>query len=453
MADNTPAIEFSALNFPIERPFTISVSIPDNENRPTILFPDIPGFTKKGTSTSVTTSEVGGETITNQVISQSYQAMAAGRFRLPPFVLIINGVSVRSEGAVLVVRSSAAASAPASSTLTTVAVPPNGAAFLALRTSRSAIYTGEAISLTLAFFVANNYPYELNITNLDKQLQEITRSIRPANAWEENVHSADLKAVEVLVGGKKFREYKLYKAIFFPLAAQPIRLPSVSIRLARPRPVIGPPTAQTEYVSFSSKPLTVNVQALPAHPLRGRVPVGSFVLEEKLDRQRVGVGKSVRYSFSIVGEGNIAALPEPDKLDEAGNADIFPPEEQHVINQNGNQVTGSKTFTYFVVPRQNGIISLANRFQWIYFDLQKERYDTLRPKMQLHVGGSAVAQEAAIPEGELAPTVPSGNSLYAGIDALDSNRQPVSISVLIRAVANVLIVLMLLGIIFVFFKR
>lgn len=461
VADNAVSIELSQTDFPIERPFTISVIIPASETRPAIAFPDIAGFTKKGTVTSTTPTEINEKTVTSQVITQSYLARAAGRFRLQPFDIVVNGETIHSEGALLLVRSSSTISSPINTSQTALFITPEGAAFLSLRTSKSAIYAGEGVALTLSFFVADNYPYVLNFTSLEKQLQTILKKIRPANSWEENVAINELKPVPVVIDGKKFREYRIYQSVFFPISNQPLRLPSVSLQLTRQRPIIGPPSAQAEKLVFSSKPVSIEVRPLPAHSLRSKVPVGSFQLEESLERPRVAAGQSVRYTFTIAGEGNIATLPAPTTRNERTDMDIFPPEERHTLTHAGNQVTGRKSFTYFIVPHQNGLVTLADRFQWIYFDPQTARYQVLRPRLQLQVGGRSLPSAGNVAlsitstkiSEEGASATPAGNSLYAGIEAMDSTHQSISIPVLIRAVANVLIVIMLLGMIFVFFKK
>lgn len=459
--DNVASIELSQADFPVERPFTISLIIPNSETRPVITFPDIAGFTKKGISTSTTPTEINQKTVISQVITQNYQAQAPGRFRLPPFNIIVNGETIHSEGAVLLVRTSAGSLPTASTTQNASDITPIGTAFLSLRASKSTIYTGESVALTLSFFVADNYPYVLNFTALDKQLQEILKKIRPVNSWEENVAINELKPIPILLAGKKFREFRIYQSVFFPLSNQLLHLPAVSLQLLRPRPVVGPPLAQTEKVIFTSRPLIISVKPLPPHALRGRVPVGSFQVEESLERPRIGVGQSVRYTFTVTGEGNITTLPTPVTLNDRVDMDVFPPEERHSLIHSGNQITGRKSFTYFIVPHQSGIVSLTDRFQWIYFDPQAARYDTLRPRLQVQVGskGTRASSNVAASTGpssahEDVSSAPSGpNSLYAGIEKLDSTRRSVSMTTLVRAIANVLIVVMLLGMIFVFFKK
>ncbi|GAB3962425.1 BatD family protein [Spirosoma harenae] len=461
VSDNVAFIELSASTFSIDRPFTISVIIPNSEDRATVAFPDIPGFTKKGITTSVTPSEVNGKTVTSQVIMQTYQALAPGRFRLSPFTIEVNKETVSSEGAILIVEPSAKVSAPLNTTLNTLDIDTKGAAFLDIRTSKANVFTGEGLTLALSFFVADNYPYTLDFKGLDKQIQTITKKIRPTNTWEENLPITELKPIPVSIRGKKFREIRLYQSIFFPLSNQDIKLPPVSIQLTRTRPVIGPPSAQLEKALFTSKPLTIRVDALPKHPLRGRAPVGSFHLEEGLERQGVTIGQSIRYTFTITGEGNIATLPTPTLLNEVNELDVFPPEERHTTMRIGNQIMGRKTFTYFIVPRQNGQLSLANHFQWIYFDPRTAKYDTLQSKLRLLVGDKSPEEDGQLSAGtsnsslgsETAQSPQTDNSIYAGIATMDSTRQPISISVLIRAIANVLILIMLLGMIFVFFKK
>ncbi|UFH55152.1 BatD family protein [Spirosoma sp. KNUC1025] len=451
VVDNSSVIELGQTEFPIERPFTISIIIPNSETRPSITFPDITGFTKKGILTSTTQTEVNEKSVISQVITQSYQAQAPGTFRLLPFSIAIDGEIVYSEGATLLVSSSTPGVASANPALNALNVVPNGAAFLSLRASKSVIYTGESLALTLSFFIADNYPYVLNFTALDKQLQEILKKIRPVNSWEESLNINELKPTQVTIGNKKFREYRIYQSVFFPLSNQTLRLPAVSLQLTRSRPVIGPPSAQAEKILFTSKPLTILVKSLPTHALRGRVPVGLFRLEERLERQRIGVGQSGRYIFTVAGEGNIATLPVPSIINEGADMDIFPPEERHILSHIGNQVVGRKSFTYFIVPHQNGLLPLRNRFQWIYFNPQSARYDTLRSRLQLQVGGAAKADNVSAVAGsanvskETVSTEAAGNSLFAGLETMDSTHQPISIPTLVRATANVLIVIMLLG--------
>ncbi|WP_254448677.1 BatD family protein [Spirosoma rhododendri] len=453
-SDNLIAIELGPTNFSIERPYTISVTVRNSEDRPDIRFPDIPGLLKKGISTSVTSPEADGKVTVSQVITQIYQAKAPGRYVVAPFTVSVGDNVARSEGAVLIVRPTAGASAPGSLSVTAAGPPPAGSAFLQLTSSKSQIYAGEGVALSLSFFIADNYPYALNFTALDRQIQQIANRIRPVNVWEENQNITELKPVAVSIGNRKFRQYRLYQAVFFPVAARPLAIPAVTLQLARPGNVAGAPA----YVAFTSKPLTIDVRALPRSG--GQVPVGRFQLEERLDRRRVPAGQSARFVFQIVGEGNIATLPAPVTLPDSSGTDIFPPEEQQLINRDGNRITGRKSFSYFIVPHRNGVVSLANRFQWVYFDPQLARYDTLRPGLSLRVGGTPDSTDvaAAVESDELLTGSGKGTnlaakSIYAGLKTQDSQQQPIDWAGLIRLLASSLIAVMLVGVIFIIVKK
>jgi hypothetical protein len=471
--DNVVTIELSATTFSIERPFTISVLVQNSENRPLVAFPDIPGLAKRGTSISLANTETGGEMALAQLITQTYVATQPGTFRLAPFSITVNGVTARSEGAVLMVRP--ATTGPFGGTGLTVSlnVPTeSGAAFLSLRASKTDVFVGEGFALRLSLFVSDAYPFELRFNGVDAQLQTVLKQLRPSNTWVEEVGIQELKGQPVRVNDRTFREYVISQGVYFPLSAGSIQLPSVSLNLVRVRST--EPSAATaaaaatevaEPVAFQARPLTVAVKPLPSHPLRGQVPVGVYRLVETIDRTTVPVGKSTRYTIRLEGEGNIASLQTPlwstmnstttlvapSPATEAG-LETLPAQASQQIDRTGEQVIGSKTFGYFLVPRRGGTMDLSTVFGFIYFNLQTARYDTLRSKIRLQVNDTDLpgtpTTVAAEPE-----AANRADDLFVGLNKLDSTEEPLNLAVLTRAVANVLLVMMILGMIFVFLRK
>jgi hypothetical protein len=440
------AIELGETDISIERPFTISVIIKNSDSRPIVNFPAIKGFIKKGTATSVSPVEINGKTVVSQVITQSYAAIRPGQYRLPPFELIVGETTIQSEEVIITVRPET--SPPG--TVTAVVAPPETIAkndvFLSLSTSKSVVFTGEGFSLKLSFFVAESYPFELTFYELDQQLQQLLKTLRPANCWEENEGITDLSRHPVFFNGKQYAEYRIYQATFFPLNKQSIEIPSVSLKLLQYRPAAKPGgERKKEIVAYITRPLSVSVTPLPPHPLRDQVAVGQYRLIETSLRKNPAVGQSVQYNFRITGEGNIASLPAPIVPDST-TFDIFPPGEKDVINRAGGIVSGYKTFSYALIPRQNGNFPLASYFQWIYFDLKQQRYDTLRSAITLRVGGTA------LPEGDTVRVSLPG-SIYTGIEQTDSSQQPVNIQELLRLVVNILLIGMILGMMYLFWRK
>ncbi|MEZ0487449.1 BatD family protein [Fibrella aquatica] len=459
----------------IERPFTISLLVRDSENRPSISFPDIPGLVKQGIAFSTTRAEQDGQEVTGQLIVQTYLATRSGTIRVPPFTLTVNGQTVRSPGVTLTVRAvispAEAAAAAALARLKTDKM----AAFLQTSVNQLTVYTGEGLQIRLSFFVAENYPYELKFDQLERQVAAMVRQLRPVNAWEESDNISELVTKPVVLNGRKYFEYRIYQSTFFPLAtrtgaARQITLPALSLVVTRqsvpPAPALpasaststpraNPAMRKAEQATFVSQPVTIQVRPLPQQTTvsaQGPVSVGKFRLVAEVDQNRVMIGQSVRYDLRIEGRGNIAGIQPPQADGSNTDVDIFPPQIQEQIGRSDEQVSGYKTFRYFLIPKQKGDLALAERFFWVYFDPQSGRYDTLRPQTILHVGEPS--------DGLAQGIVPSDTldgagrpSIYAGLEQTDSTEQFINWPVLVRAAANVLIILMILGTLFVFARK
>lgn len=436
-------IELGETSFVIERPFTISVIIPNADSRPQIAFPTIKGMIKRGTSTSVTTNTIDGKPVSSQIVTQNYMATAPGQYWLEPFTIRVNNQTLQSGGATLVVRGSASASTP----VPAAPKPPRpNDAFLSLSASREDVFVGEGFNVKLSFFVAEAYPFQLNFYEVEKQLQQILKRLRPANCWEENTGITELRPIPVTVGGRRFTEYKIYEAFYFPLNRQPIRLPSVSLRMSRIRPGATPGApARQDYVSFISRTLSVAIRPLPPHPLRDRVPVGQYRFSERISRPNPAIGQSVAYTVRLEGEGNIASLTMPP-VAVVPALDIFPPEAKQTIQRGSGAVTGSKTFRYLMVPRLNGNVGLDSLFRFIYFDPRRQQYDTLQSAVTLRVGGLNLMSEDTVKVG-----LPG--SIYTGIEQMNSAVQPLNVYDLIRMMANVVLIVMILGMMYLFWRK
>lgn len=474
--DNPLVIDYSATDFSIERPFTISLLIRSSDIRPTVSFPDVPGLVKQGISFSTTPSEVDGREVTSQLIVQTYLATRPGLIRIAPFTLSANGQSVRSPGVSLTVRAVVSPAEAAAATALTKAKNDKQAAFLQTSVSQTTVYTGESLRIRLSFFVAENYPYELKFDQLEQQVAAIVRTIRPVNAWEENDNITELTPRPTLLNGRKYVEYRLYQATFFLLAtrngaARQVDLPAVPLTVTRqlvtaptpasPGSLSSPasrsmPTAQkAELVTFHSQPVRIQVRSLPrlpGSPLTGQVSVGMFRLIADVDHNRVAVGQSVRYDIRLEGLGNIAGIQAPHASASSAEVDVFPPQVQEKIERIEEQVSGYKSFRYFLIPKQKGMLALAKQFFWVYFNPQLGHYDTLRPQTILTVSEASDGMPVGIIPSDTLDGI-GRPSIYAGLEQTDSSQHTINWPVLIRATANVLIILMILGTLFVFTRK
>ncbi|HEX5167683.1 MAG TPA: BatD family protein [Cyclobacteriaceae bacterium] len=389
--------------------WTITVTVQNDRLKSYDNFPEIDGFRKRGTSSQSSTSIINGQISSSQSVTMTYLPMKQGIISVPPFKMSINDKMISSPGKKVKVGAPVQTQQrdPFKSFFdrdddffgdgNTEFVDIKEDAFLALTTSKDEVYLGEGFNTTLSLFVAESNRAPLGFYELGKQLNEILKKIRPANCWEENFNIENIEGETVSINGKYYTQYKVYQATFFPLTVEPINFPSIGLEMLKYKVAKNPSffgqNRQEDFKKFYSKPKTVKVKELPPHPLRDAVSVGDYYLEEKIPGTSLESGKSTSYEFNIYGEGNISAIANPT-VNKDGNFEFYEPNVRQSINRQKNRVAGSKSFNYFLIPREPGKYEMKNYFQWVFFNPRKEKYDTLKSKLTLTVTGESQKNQA-----------------------------------------------------------
>lgn len=363
-------------------------------------FPEIKGFTKIGTSSSSYTNIVNGKITQSQSIIQNYKPSKEGTFPIPAFTMSINGKSASFGGATVRVGAAVQQRDPwdiflgmdngASESLDYVNVKED--AFFAISPNKEDVFVGEGFNLNIAMYIADQNQATMEWYEVGQQLTEILKKIKPSNCWEENFSVEEIIPERVKIGGKGYRQYKVYQANFYPLNNKPITFPSVEFKMvkfkmANSQSFFGS-SYQKDFTIFRSKPKTVRVKDLPPHPMKDKVAVGNFKLEEAISSTNLETGQSFEYKFKVIGEGNISATREP-MLPEMRDFEVYPPNVKQQINRGGGSVYGSKLFTYMAIPKEPGKYNLGDYFRWIYFNPATQTYDTLKSATTISVTGES----------------------------------------------------------------
>jgi hypothetical protein len=95
--------------------------------------------------------------------------------------------------------------------------------------------------------------------------------------------------------------------------------------------------------------------------MRDAVGVGDYRLDEKIGSTELQTGQSVSYEFRIFGEGNISSVEKPNLIKD-NVFDFYEPNVKQNINRERNRVTGTKSFNYFMIPKEPGTYNLAELF-------------------------------------------------------------------------------------------
>jgi hypothetical protein len=147
-----------------------------------------------------------------------------------------------------------------------------------------------------------------------------------------------------------------------------------------------------DFKKFHTRPKRVTAKELPAHPLQDVVAVGDYKLDERIRSTDLITGQSAGYNFNIYGEGNISAIdkPVPNRND---RFEFYEPNVRQDITRQNNRVTGTKSFNYFLIPKEPGQYKLGDYFSWVYFNPRLKQYDTLKSRLTVYVTGESKKNE------------------------------------------------------------
>lgn len=441
--------------------WTITITVNNDRLKSYENFPDIDGFRKRGTSNQSQTSIINGQMSSSQSVIMTYTPMKQGSFTVPSFKIKVNDQIISVSGKTVKVGAPVQATRDPFRSMfesdptdgffgkgDTEFVDIKEDAVLALTTSKSEVFVGEGFTTTLSFLVADNNRAPMQFYELGKQLTEILKKLKPSDCWEENFNIENIEGEHIEVNGKGYTQYKIYQAAYYPLNANAVTFPSVGLEMIKYKVAKNPSffgqNRQEDFKTFYSLPVTVKVKELPPHPLRNAVAVGDYRLDEQLPNTTFQTGQSVSYDFRISGEGNISAIEKPVGGNNT-NFDVYEPNVRQNISREGNRVIGTKTFSYFIIPKEPGEFNLGDHFQWVYFNTSTKKYDTLRSKYSIHVEGESQKNQS-IESTDL-------GSFYDRIDATDNALRKSESWDWLKIALNTFIVVALAGAVYLIFKK
>jgi len=174
------------------------------------------------------------------------------------------------------------------------------------------------------------------------------------------------------------------------------------------------------------------------------VAVGDYQLAEEFSATNPKTGQSMGYEFRIIGEGNITAIEKPVVINDA-NFDFYEPNTKQNIRREGGRVSGNKTFNYFMIPKEPGDFKLGDYFQWVFFNPNSKKYDTLRSQYTLRVEGESQKNQF-IESTDL-------GSFYDRLEASENQLQQAASFDWMKASLNIFILVMLAGSAYLVFKK
>ncbi len=412
--------------------FTITITANNERIKSYDAFPEIKGFQRQHTGTSMSSSFINGTRSLTYSITQHYVPTKQGTFRLKPFKMKVNDQTVASNGTTIEV------SAPKQRRRRNDPFSMfddffnqqeesyeqiDAEAYLSLHTDKNEIYEGEGVLVSLGFFIEEQSYGILGLPgNINEQLNEIYQLLHPKNALEE-LFDLPYQWERVTVGNKRFIRFTLHQAMLYPFTNEDLVLPSIQFEMQKFKISQGffRRKKRDGMQTFKSKAKTIRVKPLPPHPLKDQVSVGQFTLNESTTpNDQFNTGESIHYIFEIKGEGNFStiAMNEPTK---DTRLEIYTPDIHQQIQKAHNKVLGTKRFSYDIIPNEPGTHILKDYFSWIYFDPKQAHYDTLISQISLQVAGESLRDHsiASSDLGDFYNQIPLTSNHLVSIDTIN----------------------------------
>jgi hypothetical protein len=363
--------------------FSLQFSITASEQLPNYRFPEINGFRKLGVSRSKASNFENEQVVQTLTFTQYYQPNASGTVLVPLLELEVNKQIFKIEPFVIQVVPGVEKTDDLPNEIQVPATVDlaNNKPFFLVRSDVAHPFVGQSFTLTMSLYVPSNNTLELSFDRNDIQIPALIQQIRPHNCWEENFNLQVERVLQVSFRGKKYTEYRFFQASYFPLDAHKIQIPSIRFRVLQK----GKSKEKTP-LFLSSPSFIIQPKPMPKHALSGKVPVGRYTLVEEIDKSIAQTGDRVTYRSKVIGDGNSILWDNKAVASDYFLSFNLLSTERSVFPYR-DQMFGNKSDLVRIIPEQAGKFALANYFSWVYFNVDKARFDTLRSKLVLTVKG------------------------------------------------------------------
>lgn len=208
-------------------------------------------------------------------------------------------------------------------------------------------------------------------------------SYQPTPGWkaegfwkEELQYPQRAQTSSTIISGVRYNKAILLQHALFPtksgeLTISPFEI-TVAVRTQRNSTPFGFGLGQ-ERMNLESSPVTLNVQPLPSLDEAQFIgAVGKFDISRSISSESVFVGETVEISTTIEGIGNVPLINKPE-FDFPEALENYAPQERSEIARRQRQISGTRTFTDILVPRNEGTFTIPEK-KVAYFNPEQKRY-------------------------------------------------------------------------------
>jgi len=370
--------------------FILSFTLASAENAsatlPSYKFPELLNFKKQGISRAKASKSMNGQIVNTYTFSQYYLPDKPGNFEIKNEYIEVANQTFRLEPFEIVVSPALETEEFTEELLPSELILTSNDPLFVITSNTRKPFVGQGFTLKMSFFVPESNVQEFEFDRNDIQIPALISKMKPKFCWEENFGITTEQIIKVSINKKKYTEYRFFQATYFALQNQKIQIPALKFKIIS---VIRKGLeAIKKPVFFTSAPLEIKLRDLPHHPLSEKVPVGIFQLKESISSLNSKTGQPLQYTASLIGDGNEALwnnkTPESDYF-----MNFVPISVQTTVAPFQEKMFGNKTDKIQIIPKQPGKFALSHYFNWIYFNVKTEQFDTLKSKIVLDITGNS----------------------------------------------------------------
>jgi len=335
---------------------TYSISSSDNFSVTGIQRPTYQGFSLVRESNGESHQSINGKTTHSFEYSLVLKANKKGTFKLTPATFVTGKTETKSSYFTVQVG----ASDPKSN----VAPPKNSNLFTRIDVSKKSPYKGEVVLVTYKIY--SRYG-NLSLDDYDYSMTDgvWTEELTPGNnGWPSKQEN---------ISGVAYNVFTLKKEIVFPQKTGEINIAAFDITARVNRSFFNPGSV----IDVKSNQQTLTVKPLPKNsPPSFESQVGKdYKFEVSYSTTELKTNEPIDLKIKISGKGNLKQLNAPT-LNFPTDFEVFDPETKNNVKVSSSGLSGSKEFTYLIIPRHYGEFNI-DALEFSYFDVSTGKYKTL----------------------------------------------------------------------------
>jgi len=337
----------------VGQPFEVSFKL-ENARIKALNLPNFPDFEVMGPATSIAQSYINGKTFQMETYTYMFTPKTVGKLTIPSVVVQTN-TGVRLTSAAISLKSSksvaGANNANPNSSRGQGAPDIGDKVLLRIIPSNTSPVVGEQLVVDLRIY-----------TQVDIRQLELMKAPRTENVFSHDIRNLNDEPERIMLGGKQYTTKILHRAVIFPNKSGKLRLEGGLAAIS----VMNSDTegffTQMHNYKIASDPLEIDVQQPSNMPANFSGTVGEYKMQAYLETPKITTDDAVRLIVRIEGSGDLKQVFAPEISFGEQAFELFPPNIDEKIVDNGKLLGGTKTFEYVLTPYQVGELEIKPIF-------------------------------------------------------------------------------------------